>query len=536
MTKEEVIRLVECMTVFYYTNRKIKVVPSEYAQTSYYDGRGIVISLPQVLTSLNLATADETAVRSNVYHEVSHAILTPMELLQDSTCRHSTLNIVEDFRIEDILRNYYLDVNFRDNVFLTNNLTKQISIAQIPLMKTTNNLLYQLVRYQNYQYMKDFQKFCAKKGFDFLGWEKKVLDLNINAGTKYTNDYWEYIYLLEDIEKIADEYMQTLQQNSNQDGNPDKNQQGDSSDDDNSDSQQGDSQQQDEEPQDENQQDSQQQDASDDSSDNDSDDDSDAQQQQDEQPHSNKEIKPEDIGEMLDKLTEELENSDISLKIDNNILKLQRKLEDIKLRQRGLQSRGASLVYTGGVLDPKQYVISPWASQYKSMFRENAEPNALKKTINVYIDNSGSFEKHFPIINKLAKALEKTLVRNDKVEVNLYQLWGWRGDSRKITSETPIYEFTPGCEDCNLDVLSMYGNNRYSCNLMLNDGWDDSFEDKSHSMKNIDFLVDVGAMARYQDSPEYLHEEDFKSVTRVTNQYDNVMVDWLFNKIFEVLK
>jgi len=534
MTKEEVIRLVECMTVFYYTNRKIKVVPSEQARASYYDGRGIVISLPQVLTSLNLATADETAVRSNVYHEVSHAILTPMELCQDIACRHSTFNIVEDFRIEDILRNYYLDVNFRDNVFDFNNVTKQITIAQIPLMKTADDLIYQLVRFQNYQYMKDFQKFCAKKGFNFLDWEKKVLDLNINAGTKGTNDYWKYIYLLTTIEKIADEYMQTLQQDGKGDGNPDKNQQGDASDNDDSDSQQGDSQQQDEEPQD-----SQQQDASDDD---DSDDDSDSSddeqpQDEDEEPHSNKEIKPEDVGEMLDKLTEELENSDISLKIDNNILKLQRKLEDIKLRQRGLQSRGASLVYTGGVLDPKQYVISPWASQYKSMFRENAEPNALKKTINVYIDNSGSFEKHFPVINKLAKALEKTLVRNDKVEVNLYQIWGWRGDSRKITSENPIYEYTPTSEEeCKLDVLSMYGNNRYSCNLMLNDGWDDSFEDKSHSMKNIDFLVDVGAMAFYQDRPEYLHEEDFKSVTRVTNQYDNVMVDWLFNKIFEVLK
>jgi len=502
MTKEEVIRLVECMTVFYYTNRKIKVVPSEQAQASYYDGRGIVISLPQVLTSLNLATADETAVRSNVYHEVSHAILTPMELCQDIACRHDTFNIVEDFRIEDILRNYYLDVNFRENVFLTNNVTKQITIKQIPLMKTANNLIYQLVRYQNYQYMKDFQKFCAKKGFNFLDWEKKVLDLNINAGTKGTNDYWKYVYLLTVIEKIADEYMQTLQQNNNQDSNPDENQQGDASDDDDSDAQQQDGEQQDE----------------------------------DEEPHSVIKVKAEDVGEMLDKLTEELENSDISLKIDNNIRKLQRKLEDIKLRQRGLQSRGASLVYTGGVLDPKQYVISPWASQYKSMFRENAEPNALKKTINVYIDNSGSFERHFPIINKLAKALEKTLVRNDKVEVNLYQIWGYRGYSRKITSDNPIYEHTPKHQECKLDVLSMYGNNRYSCNLMLNDGWDDSFEDKSHSMKNIDFLVDVGAMDFYQGRPEYLHEEDFKSVTRVTNQYDNVMVDWLFNKIFEVLK
>ena len=493
MTKEEVIRLVECMTVFYYTNRKINVVPSETSQTSYYDGKEIVISLPQVLTSLNLATAAETAIRSNIYHEVSHAILTPMSLLQDITCRHNTLNIVEDFRIEDTLRNYYLDVNFRENVFNTNNVTKQISIAQIPLIQTANNLIYQLVRYQNYQYMKDFQKFCAKKGFDFLDWERKVLSLNINAGTKDTEDYYTYIYLLRVIEEIADEYMQTTQQEEQE------SQQSDASED------------EEQSPEDEEEQESQ-------------------------QPHSDKEITPEDVGEMLDKLTEDLENSNISLKIDNNIRKLQRKLEDIKLRQRGLQSRGASLVYTGGVLDPKQYVISPWASQYKSMFRENSEPNSVKKTINIFIDNSGSFERHFPVINKLTRALESTLAGNDKVEVNLYMIWGYRGYSRKITSENPIYEHTPRHAECKLDVLDEYGNNRYSCNLMLNDGWDDSFKDKSYSMKNIDFLVDEYAMTFYQMQEEYLHEEDFKSVVRVSNQYDNIMVDWLFNKIFEVLK
>ena len=67
----------------------------------------------------------EKTIRCFLYHEVSHAILTPYQLmdfiktrvrLHYFRCLNTNLaNILEDERIESILKDYYLDVNFKEN-------------------------------------------------------------------------------------------------------------------------------------------------------------------------------------------------------------------------------------------------------------------------------------------------------------------------------------------------------------------------------------------------------------------------------------
>ena len=56
---------------------------------------------------------EEEAVRSMLYHEVSHAILTPAEEMRNSF----QLNCMEDERIESVLRHYYHGVDFRKQLY-----------------------------------------------------------------------------------------------------------------------------------------------------------------------------------------------------------------------------------------------------------------------------------------------------------------------------------------------------------------------------------------------------------------------------------
>lgn len=82
-----------------------------------------------------LENVTESSVRTLFYHEVSHAILTDMELLQTANFTkelieqyatmpvsltngelRDVLNIIEDERIETILADYYIDVNFKQFV------------------------------------------------------------------------------------------------------------------------------------------------------------------------------------------------------------------------------------------------------------------------------------------------------------------------------------------------------------------------------------------------------------------------------------
>ena len=60
---------------------------------------------------------EETAVRTILYHEVSHLILTPCEVLAGVSkwlnINFDILNIFEDERIETILRTYYMRTDFK---------------------------------------------------------------------------------------------------------------------------------------------------------------------------------------------------------------------------------------------------------------------------------------------------------------------------------------------------------------------------------------------------------------------------------------
>lgn len=135
--------ILESLPIGFYTGRRIECELKEDAQSSYYAPLtdNIVISYPLIEAGLRNVTDDadyaEAGTRAMIYHEVSHAILTPKEQVS------RIINIFEDERIETILGNFYYDTDFKENVYLLNNYT---AMPETPI--STEDEFYRLVRFR----------------------------------------------------------------------------------------------------------------------------------------------------------------------------------------------------------------------------------------------------------------------------------------------------------------------------------------------------------------------------------------------------
>ena len=108
------------LPIGFYTGRRIEVEMDKTSKVSFYDPMEdkIVVSYPVIAQRmkampLNSTCTEEEAVRSMLYHEVSHAILTPASEMNNSF----QLNCFEDERIESVLRHYYHGVDFRKQLY-----------------------------------------------------------------------------------------------------------------------------------------------------------------------------------------------------------------------------------------------------------------------------------------------------------------------------------------------------------------------------------------------------------------------------------
>ena len=105
----------------YYCGRKVgvSVTSDKFDTPSRYNPQAdtIEISYGRIEESVK-ALADgkmtaECAVRSALYHELSHVLLTPYNMDKGD----EILNCFEDERVETLLNDYYMDVNFKQQLF-----------------------------------------------------------------------------------------------------------------------------------------------------------------------------------------------------------------------------------------------------------------------------------------------------------------------------------------------------------------------------------------------------------------------------------
>ena len=110
--------IADTLPIGLYTGRRIPIEVDAKEMKSFYSTMEdkIVISYPVINERLkNMKEGscnEEEAVRSMLYHEVSHAILTPQDLRATAP-----VNIFEDERIESVLRHYYHGTDFRKQLY-----------------------------------------------------------------------------------------------------------------------------------------------------------------------------------------------------------------------------------------------------------------------------------------------------------------------------------------------------------------------------------------------------------------------------------
>lgn len=180
--------IADALPIGLYAKRRIRCSLREDEDTSFYSPMTdeIIISYPQITCALKMTPENEdkeVAIRSMLYHEVSHAILTGWNgRVTDQ------FNIFEDERIETVLNDFYLDVDFAKQVYRINGIQ---SNDDLKAPKDALDAFYQLVRFH-------------KGDADLLDRVKKMLVkyaplsktmLNLPSG----DGWWEYNLEINDL-------------------------------------------------------------------------------------------------------------------------------------------------------------------------------------------------------------------------------------------------------------------------------------------------------------------------------------------------
>lgn len=138
----------------------IPVIFDNESETSYFNPYGfeIHIALKNIAEAIVGSEKEEITdfdlekhIRCFLYHEISHAILTPKELMTMANDKSFELlnsnfaNILEDERIETILKDYYLGVDFKQNLR---------NVVPLQHAKTFENFVFNAVRFRYSPIMK----------------------------------------------------------------------------------------------------------------------------------------------------------------------------------------------------------------------------------------------------------------------------------------------------------------------------------------------------------------------------------------------
>lgn len=130
VTINEVNNILKTLPIGYYTGCRVDVI-CEDGNDCFFDHVNNTIHIGFDIINMALCNISEdcniekeTAVRTVFYHEISHTILTPCDNLANAADndqkKFNILNIFEDERIETLLRDYYIDTDFKSFIKLVN--------------------------------------------------------------------------------------------------------------------------------------------------------------------------------------------------------------------------------------------------------------------------------------------------------------------------------------------------------------------------------------------------------------------------------
>lgn len=112
--------ILKTLPIGFYAGRRVETSLDGKEETSFYSPMEdkIVVSYPIIAHRFKAmpktsTCTEEEAVRAMLYHEVSHAILTPAKALENSF----QINVFEDERIETVLSDFYHGVDFKKQLY-----------------------------------------------------------------------------------------------------------------------------------------------------------------------------------------------------------------------------------------------------------------------------------------------------------------------------------------------------------------------------------------------------------------------------------
>ena len=390
-TKEEILKSVP---IAYYFGYQLDI-SIEKTQTSYIDIKNLKI----VVAEDQIKFDDIESTRSTIYHELSHAILTP-SILNSAidyyiSCEpmplnferlYDFINIFEDQRIESLMKCKFLKINFYKNVFKINNTTKETELNKDLTRENFPNFInyfYAVVRYGYTGGISEgFLELINEKIINIADSNNKIIS-NVSYSTiaNFSNYYYTFKWLYFTLKSIYENSINNpIKMPKSQEKIPLQNEKQENK---------------------KNEQDGQ------------------PQWQEAEKENQTKSASPlidEGVSEALNDLKNQVKNQ----LIINDAQTIDRELEAILRKNNGSTVASHAFNYQGANFNVKNYAnnFSDITKKYKSFEKKSNAGNIKKnkKTRLIFIqDISGSYDDNRKITAGIYRAVERFYKKNQNV-------------------------------------------------------------------------------------------------------------------------
>lgn len=432
-------QILKTLPVSFYLKRRVNVELQD-VDTSYCNifENKIVISYEQFKDANITNENAESDIRCLLYHEVSHAFLTPLEL-PDTIYRwglldeQAIINIFEDERIETICRNYYHDVNFKQFVKKLNHFNGSTPVTD------AMDYFYRIVRFDA-----EDENFVNEKNAIIL----KFKNLNRETNFSLSKDYHDEVIAF--YQRVAFKFkLITANQNSNSENEEENNEEN-------------------------NKEESNEEEKANNEVVSDT-----SNEENNEQISS---IMIEGKNKDTDNFAESIENAIRDFNTSMNSLHdedMKQKLEEIILRKKTFKKQNGSAINGySGVFDARSVA----RDDYKYFVKKNRLGNVKKFSkikMNLFIDCSGSFINSKEVVNKMLFNLSLLEKQDKDFSFDLVKMT----TTDTLTKKDERQIECSGCNDITRSIFTTYNkvnsNDADNINIVLFDGY--AFSDVSSS-------------------------------------------------------